>query len=133
MMGIWDYYRPACPIHGLVTPAGECCPGIIDHHRATHRVLNLTQHRATDEQIEAGVFDLHPEHQDKLRSLLTFDELPTAEEVAMDAEAAANLAAAVAVMAECRHVMIGGAPFLMSSLERALKERGLIPLYAFSR
>ena len=28
--------------------------------------------------------------------------------------------------------MIGGAPYLMSALERALKQRGVKPLYAFS-
>lgn len=132
-MEIWDHYRASCSIHGLLTPAGECCPGIIDHHRSTHKVLNLTQHRATAEQREAGVFDLHPQHQEKLRELLTFDDLPTAEEVAVDAEIAADLAADVAAVARCHHVMIGGAPFLMSSLERALKNRGLTPVYAFSR
>lgn len=132
-MEIWDHYRPACPTHGPVTPAGECCPGIIDHHRAAHRVLNLTQHRATDEQIEDGVFDLHPEHQEKLKRLLTFNDLPPAIEVAVNAELAADLAADVAAAAGCRHVMIGGAPFLMSTLERALKNRGLTPVYAFSR
>lgn len=133
MMGIWDYYRPACPIHGLVTPAGECCPGIINHHRATRRVLNLTQHPATTEQLADGVFDLHPQHQTKLKQLLTFDDLPTAEEVAVDAEAAADLAADVAAVSGCRLVMIGGAPFMMAPLERELKKRGLVPVYAFSR
>lgn len=96
-------------------------------------MLNLTQHLATAEQREAGVFDLHPQHQAKLRDLLTFGALPTAEEVAVDAEVAADLAADVAEVAGCRHVMIGGAPFLMPPLERALKQRGLVPVYAFSR
>src|SRR5690606_10054774 len=118
---------------GLIGPAGECCPGIVNHHLSTHRVLNLTQHRSTDEQREAGVFDLHPQHQEKLRDLLTFNSLPSAEDIVDAAEIAADLAADVASAAGCRHVMIGGAPFLMSPLERALKERGLIPLYAFSR
>jgi len=79
------------------------------------------------------VFDLHPQHQEKLRDLLTFNSLPSAEDIVDAAEIAADLAADVASAAGCRHVMIGGAPFLMSPLERALKERGLIPLYAFSR
>lgn len=132
-MEVWNHYRAVCPVHGPVTPAGECCPGIISHHLSTHRVLNLTQHRATDEQIEDGVFDLHPEHQEKLKRLLTFNDLPPAIEVAVNAELAADLAADVAAAAGCRHVMIGGAPFLMSPLQRALKKRGLVPLYAFSR
>lgn len=132
-MEVWDYYRAACPIHGLVGPAGECCPGIIDHHRSTHRVLNLTQHQTTTEQRAAGVFDLHPQHQNKLRDLLTFDALPTTEDVVVDAEVAADLAANVAAVAGCRRIMIGGAPFLMAPLEQALKKRGLVPVYAFSR
>lgn len=132
-MDICDHYRASCPIHGLIGPAGECCPGIINHHRATHRVLNLTKHPATAEQLAEGVFDLHPQHREKLRGLLTFDALPPAIEVAVNAELAADLAADVAAAAGCRHVMIGGAPFLMAPLQRALKQRGLIPLYAFSR
>lgn len=132
-MDIWDHYRAACPIHGLVGPAGECCPGIIDHHKSTHMVLNLTQHQATSEQRAAGVFDLHPQHLAKLRDLLTFDALPSPEDVALDAEIAADLAADVAAVAGCRRIMIGGAPFLMATLERELRKRGLVPVYAFSR
>src|SRR5690606_9122046 len=109
-MEVWNHYQASCPIHGPVTPAGECCPGIINHHRSTHRVLNLTQHQATPEQLAAGVFDLHPQHQDKLRDLLTFDVLPSPEDVAMNAEVAADLAADVAAVAGCRRIMIGGAP-----------------------
>lgn len=132
-MDIWDHYRAACPIHGLVGPAGECCPGIVDYHLSTHKVLNLTQHESTAEQKSDGVFDLHPEHREKIRELLTFDELPSAEDIVDAADTAADLAADVAEVAGCHHVMIGGAPFLMSSLERALKNRGLTPVYAFSR
>ena len=60
---------------------------------------------------------------------MTFDALPTQAEIAAAAASLAWLAdesgKAVA--------MIGGAPFLMSSLEVALTEIGIRPIYAYSR
>jgi hypothetical protein len=44
-------------------------------------ILNLTQHNASAEQIEAGVVDLPPSYREKLVELLTFNELPSADEV----------------------------------------------------
>lgn len=91
-------------------------------------ILNLTQHTATPEQIEAGVTDLPPELQSTLKGLLTFDTLPTAAVVATTAEEIA----ALAVKQGYSKVMIGGAPFLMAPLHQALCARGIEPLYAFS-
>ena len=92
-------------------------------------IINLTQHKATDEQIRAGVVDPMPELKAKIRQALTFDALPSQAEIARAAVALAWLAdesgEAVA--------MIGGAPFLMSSLEVALTEIGIRPMYAYSR
>ena len=44
-------------------------------------ILNLTQHTATQAQLDAGVFE--PSDQDKefIKRYLTFDELPTSDEV----------------------------------------------------
>ena len=89
-------------------------------------IANLTQHPASAEQEHAGVVDLPPAQQEKLRELLTFAELPSAEDVKARAEALASLTRASAAM-------IGGAPYLMAPLETALRERGIKPLYAFSR
>jgi hypothetical protein len=44
-------------------------------------ILNLTKHNATDEQKKAGVIDLPSAYQEKLKALLTFNELPQCEEV----------------------------------------------------
>jgi len=44
-------------------------------------ILNLTQHNASAEQIEAGVVDLPSSYREKLVELLTFNELPSADEV----------------------------------------------------
>lgn len=123
-----DFYRPSCPVHGPVTPAGECCPGLVTYHKAAHRVLNLTMHTATDEQLAVGVFDLHPQHKAKLQKLLTFSEQPPAIEVAVNVELTADLAADVSEAAGCRRVMIDGPAFMLPALERALFQRGLVPV-----
>lgn len=79
-------------------------------------ILNLTQHAATAEQIAAGVRDLNPHHGEiqQLKALLTFESLPTAEDVYERAYAIAALAQSYFVDV----AMIGGAPYLMGALER---------------
>ena len=99
-------------------------------------IVNLTQHPATTEQLAAGVFDLQGEQLALLKALLTFEDIPTAEQI----EERAELIAELAVMAEWGDrdfvptaAMIGGAPYLMGALERALKAKAVNPLYAFTR
>ena len=94
------------------------------------------RHPATPDQIAAGVVDLPTDLKETLVKLLTFETLPTGGEI----EARAG---AVAIMLR-RHrmhmpmpngrvaVMIGEAPWMSEPLERALKEEGLVPVYAFS-
>lgn len=90
------------------------------------RIMNLTQHLATPDQIAAGVFDLVPEARAELTRLLTFDTCPTRHEVAVRASKIAGLAARYTDKYEAEGVeraeaaMIGGAPYLMSHLERLL-------------
>jgi len=43
----------------------------------TRNIINLTQHKATPEQVKAGVFDLHIDRH-RFTRLLTFDKIPTA-------------------------------------------------------
>lgn len=90
------------------------------------KILNLTQHVATPEQQEGGVFE--PQQKDQVKDLLTFSALPVVSEVK---EAARSLAA-IAANSDCDAAMIGGAPFLMSPLQSALAEFGVISVYAFS-
>jgi len=92
------------------------------------RILNLTQHKPTPEQVSAGVVEPAEEDKQTIRNALTFDDLPTAEKIERRAQALAKVAKRY-----CDSAMIGGAPYLMSALERALKERGIKPLYAFSK
>jgi hypothetical protein len=89
-------------------------------------ILNLTQHAATAEQVEAGVVE--PEEKGAVQAALTFDAIPTTSEMA---DRAAFLAR-IAVDSGCKRAMIGGAPFFMAPLERALLAAGITPVYAFS-
>ena len=91
-------------------------------------ILNFTQHAATAEQVAAGVIDLMQHDLASLKALLNFVGLPTADEIY-------ERAYAIAALAEnlfAESVMIGGAPFLMPVLQKALQMRGITVLYAFS-
>lgn len=92
------------------------------------KIINLTQHAATPEQIEAGVFDVTGDALIILKRRLTFDVLPTRENILYTTIILAYMAAKNGAT----HAMIGGAPYLMAPLETTLKEIGVTPLYAFS-
>lgn len=95
------------------------------------KILNLTQHSATPEQLSQGVVE--PSEDDKIRiqKLLTFEELPERHEIY-------RRAAGLAAVASCykksgvTHAMIGGAPYLMPALAFELKDAGILPVAAFS-
>lgn len=89
-------------------------------------IFNLTQHAATAEQISAGVVE--PADKPAVSKLLTFDAVPDGAELARRADALAAMAAAVGAPA----AMIGGAPYFMAPLERALRAAGVKPVYSFS-
>jgi hypothetical protein len=93
------------------------------------KILNLTQHYATPDQIAEGVVDLVGPAREALIDMLTFDEPPTPMGVARRAKRIAELA----TKAGAERVMIGGAPYLMASLEKALFAAGIEPFYAFTR
>lgn len=88
-------------------------------------ILNMTQHKPTPDQLKVGVFDYAPK---MIGELLTFSEIPSASEMAERARTLTLITKNSGAM----RVMIGGAPFFMSTLERALKEHGIQVLYAFS-
>ena len=94
-------------------------------------IVNLTQHNATNDQIDAGVFNVDYDHNelDYLRSLLTFDSSPAIEDMQQRADEIAK----IALRTNAKKAMIGGAPFFMGYLETALKSVGIQPLYAFSQ
>ena len=114
-------------------------------------ILNLTQHPATKEQVAAGVVNAED---DRISNALTFTKLPTPQELETKALTLATLAQhhlywhiigknehlspnddddeVLARMVGVR-VMIGGAPYLMAPLEKALRGANLTPVYAFSQ
>lgn len=114
-----------------------------------NRILNLTQHAPTPEQIEAGVTCGELDNDQKLSrvefsNLLTFETLPTPTEVRQRAQQIAAYAAKTFTIVDYggdsgyvvnerfRFALIGGAPFLMGPLEEALRRVNIVPLYAFS-
>lgn len=104
-------------------------------------IINLTQHAATPEQLAAGVVEPAEDAKQDIRTLLTFDVLPTRQDI----DARAHDLAAIATMCATEDedaergeqtidaAMIGGAPYLMPALEAALKDAYITPLYAFSK
>lgn len=110
-------------------------------------IVNLTQHDATPEQIAQGVHNIAIA-KDYLVASLTFDEIPSIETLRKRAKYIAKLVLPSIVteteedgslltksVIEAHEIcaMIGGAPFFMPFLERALLERDITPLYAFSK
>jgi len=94
-------------------------------------MINLTQHGAVQEQLQLGVVDL-PQGEGSVgayvRELLTFETLPSSRVLLDRADEIARVAADHGHDA----AMIGGAPFFMGALERALNNKGIKPYYAFS-
>ena len=90
-------------------------------------VLNLTQHDATPEQLEAGVVE--PSDKAKVRRLLTFVDIPSEREI----RARAYEIAEYADREGAKKAMIGGVSYLMSILEAELIAFNIQPVYAFSR
>ena len=89
-------------------------------------ILNLTQHQATPEQVNAGVIE--PTNKKLVQDLLTFTHLPTQDDIIAKADALAE----IAKEHDVSYAMIGGVPYLMPWLELALSNVGITPLYAYS-
>jgi len=92
------------------------------------KIINLTQHPATEDQLSAGVVDLDGAELEALKAALTFTRLPSKAEIRERAALVAEIAAQKGFCA----VMIGGAPFLMLPLESQLRLREIKVFYAFS-
>lgn len=89
-------------------------------------MINLTQHKSTPDQ---DCRDLSGSDLDKLKELLTFEQLPTRAEIKRRAE----LITALAEEAGEKSAMIGGAPYLMPALELELLKAGITAYYAFTQ
>lgn len=107
-----------------------------------NKIINLTQHFATPEQREAGVVDLSEELREELVKMLTFNEIPDRSDLEWRARSIAWMARRESGVPQRLvledelprpKVMIGGAPFFMSTLEKVLTLSGFYPVYAFSK
>lgn len=90
-------------------------------------IVNITQHNATPEQKNEGVVE--PENKERVKYLLTFEDVPNKYEL----QQVARKLAEIASNSGAKRAMIGGAPYLMAHLEVALRAAEIEPLYAFSR
>ena len=93
------------------------------------KIINLTQHAATEQQLKEGVFEPKLGDKEKIRELLTFDEIPEKRDLVERALKLAEIAAKYGA----KYAMIGGAPYLMPPLEIALLSYGIEPVYSFTR
>jgi hypothetical protein len=99
-------------------------------------ILNLTQHPATPEQVAQGVVDLPADLRVQLSRLLTVDELPSRGEIEERCDAIAALVFETETETDNApaSVMIGGAPWMMVHLVKALRIAGVVQcLAAFSK
>lgn len=96
------------------------------------KIMNLTQHLATAEQVAAGVMDLPAEQRAALVAALTVDDLPDYNEIVRRSEAVRDIALAAGA-GRYAPVLIGGAPWMMETLSHVLRRAALRPVFAFSR
>ncbi len=104
-----------------------------------NKIFNLTQHKATQDQAEAGVRDLPIQYQRTLHSILTVETCPKHNDIL---DIVDNIEDLITSIAWCdgkntprsyhMSVMIGGAPWLMHPLHSRLEEMGVEVRYAFS-
>lgn len=92
------------------------------------KLVNLTQHNMTADQLVGFEVVDNGVANNEVKSLLTFNDIPSVKEM----QERADKIALYAVENGASYAMIGGAPYFMGFLESALKANGVNPLYAFS-
>lgn len=95
------------------------------------QIWNLTQHKATPDQVAAGVVDLPDADREKLIKALTFDDLPSLGDLYDHVIVIVGLVTKVAKPHS--KVMIGGAPYMICLLQTQLVQHRYIPIFAFSK
>lgn len=97
--------------------------------------FNATQHVLTpSQQKEGNWINLEESDIKIIRDLITFDTIPSENDMVERARKLAGLVTshcAIAGVETCK-VMIGGAPYFQSCLENALLGSGFEPVYSFS-
>jgi hypothetical protein len=91
-------------------------------------ILNLTQHKATKEQVAGGLVEPSEETKRMVQELLTFTFPPSKQTILISAK----LLTQIAKESGCEYALIGGASYLMAPLEKELRFARLIPVYSFT-
>jgi len=94
------------------------------------RILNLTQHAATADQLAVGVFEPSSSDKKLIAHLLTFTVLPTRAQISSRCR---ELCLIIWVYDKTDAVMIGGASYLISRLDVMIpKVCGMPALHSFT-
>ena len=95
-------------------------------------MINLTQHKATPEQVKQGVIDTDSDIRKTLLELLTFEDISETfpESLRNRANQISEIANLDGIHASA---LIGGALYFMPYLVTALKEKGIKPFYSFTK
>ena len=91
-------------------------------------IINLTQHAATEDQLNAGVLDLQGDLKAALVAAITFPPVYTHEELVSRAKRVLGICKDSQI--DCGHVMIGGMPSFMPVLQNVLQSAGYRVGYA---
>lgn len=92
----------------------------------TTKIVNLTQHTGTPDQVAEGLVE--PLDKKEVQELLTFKDVPEKEDIWYRAERLAEIAEENGA----EKALIGGALWLMYPLSECLKDCGIIPVFSFS-
>lgn len=84
-------------------------------------IVNLTQHIATQDQEDEGVFE--PENKQVVQDLITFTSLPTKEDMIDRAKKLAE----IALQSKANFAMVGGAAYFVPTLEMSFEPLVLSP------
>lgn len=85
-------------------------------------IINLTQHAATEDQINDGVIDLQGDLKAALVAAITFPAVYDHAELVSRAKRVVGIVKDSQI--DAQHVMIGGMPSFMPVLQQVLQEAG---------
>ena len=90
------------------------------------KIINLTQHVATESQVKDGVFE--PSDKSSVKTCLTFTTIPSKEDMVERAKKLAQ----IAHEHQADFAMVGGAAYFIPVLENELIAVGIKPIHSFT-
>jgi len=98
-------------------------------------ILNLTRHKATEDQKAVGIIDLPHEYISRINALGTFQPIPTVTQLierANDIVFVLQEYIRISGMYKVDSIMLGGAPYFNAVLDKVLTINGFRPCYPFT-